>query len=127
MRKNLRQIRGWAKSSGATNYRVYDADLPDYAFALDVYHDVDSSRGAYICLQEYRAPAHIDTRLAQLRIDSAAEVIKSEMACNDEQLSIKRRARQRGDQQYNRLERLNEFHTVSEGCLLYTSPSPRDS
>ncbi len=115
LRKNLRQIRGWAKSSGATNYRVYDADLPDYAFALDVYTDALQPDTSYVCLQEYRAPAHIDARLAQARIDSAAEVVKQELACGDNHLALKRRDRQRGDQQYNRLERLNEFYQVAEG------------
>jgi 23S rRNA (guanine2445-N2)-methyltransferase / 23S rRNA (guanine2069-N7)-methyltransferase len=115
LRKNLRQIRGWAKSSGATNYRVYDADLPDFAFALDVYHDAVAPDTPYVCLQEYRAPAHIDTRLAQSRIDSAAEVVLQELGCQRHHLAIKRRDRQRGDQQYNRLEKLNEFHQVIEG------------
>ena len=115
LRKNLRQIRGWAKSSGATNYRVYDADLPDFAFALDVYHDAVAPDTPYVCLQEYRAPAHIDSGLAQSRIDSAAEVVLQELGCQRHHLAIKRRDRQRGDQQYHRLEKRNEFHQVVEG------------
>jgi len=57
LKKNLRQLSGWAKSAGITNYRIYDADLPDYAFALDVYYGVavNGARVPYVCLQEYKA------------------------------------------------------------------------
>jgi 23S rRNA (guanine2445-N2)-methyltransferase / 23S rRNA (guanine2069-N7)-methyltransferase len=119
LRKNLRQIKGWAKSVGATNYRVYDADLPDYAFALDVYHDVNPAKGPYVCLQEYRPPAQIDKDLAELRLASAAQVVIEQLSCVEDNLAVKRRDRQRGDQQYQRIHRSDVFHQVAEGdCKL---------
>lgn len=119
LRKNLRQIKGWAKSTGASNYRVYDADLPDYAFALDVYHDVNPQQGPYVCMQEYRAPAHIDKTLAELRLTSAASVILDQLPCARNNLSIKRRDRQRGQSQYQRLHKSEIYHQVAEGeCRL---------
>lgn len=121
LRKNLRQLSGWANSAGITNYRVYDADLPDYAFALDVYRG-QTKRGEaepFVCLQEYKAPAHIDQVLAQRRIDAAAQVVIATIECRPENLAIKRRERQRGESQYNRLEKRDLYHQVAEGdCQL---------
>lgn len=117
LRKNLRQLAGWAKSAGITNYRVYDADLPDYAFALDVYRGQSHMSDAepFVCLQEYKAPAHIDQVLAQRRIDAAAQVVIETVGCQPENLAIKRRERQRGESQYNRLEKRDIYHQVAEG------------
>lgn len=37
LRKVAKQRRRWAAREGVTCYRVYDADLPDYAAAIDLY------------------------------------------------------------------------------------------
>ena len=153
LKKNIRSLGGWLKSASVSNYRIYDADLPDFAFALDVYKTID---GSMVSLQEYRAPSHIDPVLAQRRIDAAAPVVCELLACESANLAIKRRQKQKGESQYQRVEKTNRYHEVSEGecrflvnlndyldtglfldhrkvrqwistCLLYTSPSPRDS
>lgn len=116
LKKNIRSIAGWLKSTSTTNYRVYDADLPDFAFALDVYNSVD---GTLVSLQEYRAPSHIDPVLAQQRIDVAAPVVCELLQCAPANLAIKRRQRQRGESQYQRIEKVNRYQEVGEGpCRL---------
>ena len=37
LRKNLKHLGKWARRNDITNYRVYDADLPEYAIAVDLY------------------------------------------------------------------------------------------
>src|SRR5512147_2908214 len=44
--KNARHFRKWARRRGIEAYRVYDRDIPEFAFALDVY-------GKHAHLQEY--------------------------------------------------------------------------
>ena len=112
LKKNIRTLGGWRKSASVSNYRVYDADLPDFAFALDVYSTMD---GVMASLQEYRAPSHIDPVLAQRRIDAAAPVVCELLDCAPDNLSIKRRQRQRGESQYQRVEKTNLYHEVVEG------------
>ena len=111
-KKNIRSLRGWIKSASVSNYRIYDADLPDFAFALDVYR---STEGTMVSLQEYRAPSHIDPVLAQQRIDAAAPVVCELLECAPANLAIKRRQRQRGESQYQRIEKTNRYHEVAEG------------
>ena len=38
--KNLKKQQTWAERSGVTCYRLYDADMPEYAFAIDVYRSL---------------------------------------------------------------------------------------
>ncbi len=116
LKKNIRVLGGWIKSASVTNYRIYDADLPDFAFALDVYQ---SARGIVVSLQEYQAPKHIDPVLAQQRIDAALPVVCELLACDSKDLAVKRRSRQRGETQYQRIEKTNQYHEVVEGrCRL---------
>ncbi len=112
LKKNIRSLGGWLKSASVSNYRIYDADLPDFAFALDVYKTID---GSMVSLQEYRAPSHIDPVLAQRRIDAAAPVVCELLACESANLAIKRRQKQKGESQYQRVEKTNRYHEVSEG------------
>jgi len=37
LRKNLRTLGSWARREGISCYRLYDADMPEYAVAVDVY------------------------------------------------------------------------------------------
>lgn len=46
LRKNVRHFRKWARARGLTAYRVYDRDIPEYSYAVDVY-------GEYVHLVEY--------------------------------------------------------------------------
>ena len=112
LKKNIRALSGWLKSASVTNYRIYDADLPDFAFALDVYQ---SSDGTMVSLQEYRAPSHIDPVLAQRRIDAALPVVCELLGCKAANLAVKRRQRQRAESQYQRIEKTNRYHEVTEG------------
>jgi 23S rRNA (guanine2069-N7)-methyltransferase / 23S rRNA (guanine2445-N2)-methyltransferase len=44
--KNLRQLQKWARDSGVTCYRIYDADMPEYAFAIDSYRVIEEEPAA---------------------------------------------------------------------------------
>ena len=36
LRKNLDSLGEWARKEGIACYRVYDADMPEYAFSIDI-------------------------------------------------------------------------------------------
>jgi 23S rRNA (guanine2445-N2)-methyltransferase / 23S rRNA (guanine2069-N7)-methyltransferase len=44
--KNLKKQQAWADRSGVSCYRLYDADMPEYAFAIDVYRTIEGADGA---------------------------------------------------------------------------------
>ncbi|MFR7796937.1 MAG: hypothetical protein ACLU37_01155 [Collinsella sp.] len=49
-------------------YRVYDADLPDYSAAIDLYEGCPQTPGRWLVIAEYAAPKTIDLALAQARM-----------------------------------------------------------
>src|SRR5690606_31257620 len=59
LRKNLRSSRAWREREGISCYRAYDADLPEYAAAIDVYTEADDPDATWLHVQEYAAPADI--------------------------------------------------------------------
>ena len=69
LRKVAKERAKWARRMGISCYRVYDADLPDYALSLDVFASTDDAR--YLRLEEHPAPASIDADRADVRFADA--------------------------------------------------------
>lgn len=112
LRKNLRHLRRWAQREGVSCYRVYDADIPEYAAALDVYED-------WLHLQEYAPPADIDPAKAERRWRELAAIVPEVMGIPPERLFLKRRQRQKGAAQYQKQADLGLFHQVHEGKAVF--------
>jgi len=68
IKKNLKHIARQAKREDKTSYRIYDADLPDYAFAIDV-------DGDKIYVREYEAPKNIDIKKVERRRQEVLAVL----------------------------------------------------
>jgi 23S rRNA (guanine2445-N2)-methyltransferase / 23S rRNA (guanine2069-N7)-methyltransferase len=115
IRKNHKRLAKWARQHSVSCYRVYDADLPDYAFAIDLYQ----SDATWLHVQEYAPPAGVDPARAQLRRDSVAAVLPQVFGVDATQIVVKTRERQRGAAQYGRQDDRGEFLRVDEGgCAL---------
>ena len=112
LRKNLKRLRRWAQRSGVSCYRVYDADLPEYAVAIDIYAE-------HVHVQEYQAPATIEARLAQRRLREVITVIPEILAVEPDCVYLKTRKRQRGMAQYDRQDQRQECFEVHEGGLRF--------
>ena len=111
LRKNLKRLTPWLRREDVTCYRAYDADIPEYAAAIDVYE-------GRLHIAEYAPPKEIPEhksaeRFAQL-VEGAQEVF--EIASTAE-VAVKQRLRQRGRHQYQRLETTHERVVVREGSV----------
>jgi 23S rRNA (guanine2445-N2)-methyltransferase / 23S rRNA (guanine2069-N7)-methyltransferase len=114
--KNARHLQRWAKRNDVSCYRVYDADLPEFAFSLDRYQSEVAPGLEWFHLQEYQAPATIDLATAEHRIQLAMAVVKQVFAVSDDRLFCKTRSRQRGSGQYQKQDNQGEFFQVREGA-----------
>lgn len=112
--KNLKHLKRWAKRSGVTCYRVYDADLPEFAFALDRYQSAIDPLKEWFHLQEYQAPKNIPEHKAEHRLHIATQAIQNHFNLSDEQLVVKVRQKQKGTLQYEKQDSLGEKITVKE-------------
>ncbi len=94
--KNKKQLSKWIKQNNIECYRLYDADIPEYAVAIDIYGD-------YVHVQEYAAPKNIDERKAQVRFNEALNAITMALHVDEHRLFIKQRRQNKGKQQYEKL------------------------
>src|SRR5690554_6689093 len=108
LEKNRKRLRKWLKQTGETCYRLYDADMPEYALAVDVY----DSR---VHVQEYAPPRSINAAQAQKRLFDALQVIPEVLDIDPAQLVVKRRERQGGKAQYGKQASTGERFQVQEG------------
>ncbi|MBV8801992.1 MAG: bifunctional 23S rRNA (guanine(2069)-N(7))-methyltransferase RlmK/23S rRNA (guanine(2445)-N(2))-methyltransferase RlmL, partial [Gammaproteobacteria bacterium] len=68
LKKNIKHKKRWAGREAITCYRIYDADLPEYAVSIDVYDQ-------FIFVQEYQAPQSIDKDKVVQRLNSVLAVL----------------------------------------------------
>ena len=108
LQKNLKSLGKWARQAGVECYRLYDADMPEYALAIDLYRD-------WVHVQEYAPPRSIDPEKAQTRLLDALAAIPVALGIPAERVVIKRRERQTGTRQYERQGEQGRFMEVSEG------------
>ncbi|MDC0172209.1 bifunctional 23S rRNA (guanine(2069)-N(7))-methyltransferase RlmK/23S rRNA (guanine(2445)-N(2))-methyltransferase RlmL [Gammaproteobacteria bacterium] len=113
LKKNQRKLERWRKKSGISCYRLYDADIPEYAVAVDIY---DQS----IYVQEYAPPNTISEKVARERFAEIKLAVKEFSANFRGKIYYKERRRQKGDSQYERLnEGPSDTLRVSEGTAQF--------
>ncbi len=112
LKKNLKGLSRWLKREQIECYRLYDADMPEYAVAVDCYGD-------WVHVQEYAPPRSIDPRRAFERLQDVISVIPGVLGVKPERVVLKQRRRQQGTSQYERQGQTDHFIEVQEhGCKL---------
>jgi 23S rRNA (guanine2445-N2)-methyltransferase / 23S rRNA (guanine2069-N7)-methyltransferase len=111
LRKNLKKIGKWAKQNHVSCYRLYDADLPEYAVAVDVYQGEQT----WVNVQEYESPKTIDPAKANQRLAGAMMEIPKVLEIPKEQVFLKIRRKQKSTDQYEKQGESGRFHVVEEG------------
>lgn len=94
--KNKKHLAKWAAREGVEAYRVYDADLPEFNVAIDLYKD-------QIVIYEYAAPSEISKTVAETRFNKVVHIVPhvfDDISLAD--IHVKQRSRQRGKTQYER-------------------------
>jgi len=131
LKKNLKKLSNWAKQNRITCYRVYDADLPEYAVAVDIYQGeacrsqltplayIPVGDQTWINVQEYEPPKSIDQHKADQRLAGLLAEIPRILGVNREQVFLKIRRKQKSTDQYEKHDDQGRFHIIEEGgCKL---------
>lgn len=108
IRKNRKRLAPWRKREQVECYRVYDADMPEYAVAVDIY-------GEHVCVAEYQAPKGIDPDAARRRLEEVKAALPDALGVADDDIVYKQRRRQRGTEQYEKRDNSGELISVIEG------------
>ncbi|MFP5597755.1 bifunctional 23S rRNA (guanine(2069)-N(7))-methyltransferase RlmK/23S rRNA (guanine(2445)-N(2))-methyltransferase RlmL [Kluyvera sp. 142486] len=107
LRKNLKKFEKWAKQEGIECYRLYDADLPEYNVAVDRYAD-------WVVVQEYAPPKTVDANKARQRLFDIIAATIAVLGIAPNKLVLKTRERQKGKNQYQKMNEKGDFMEVSE-------------
>jgi len=111
LQKNARKLSPWLKRSGVSCYRLYDADMPEYAVAVDIY-------GESIHVQEYAPPAKIDEAQANRHLSDVRQALVSLYPESRGKLFFKERRRQKGDSQYQPYKTRQPKHRGDNGIFV---------
>lgn len=112
LEKNRRHLRKRLEREGISCFRLYDADLPEYAAAVDVY-------GPYAVVQEYQAPITIPTETARRRLGELIRAVRETLGLPRERVIVKQRRRQGPTDQYQASPDENETVIVDEAGLRF--------
>ncbi len=115
LRKNLARLEPWAQRESIDCYRVYDADMPEYAFAIDLY----GREPRHVYVQEYAAPKSVEEEGARERRREVLAVLPDVLALPAAQIHTRMRKPQKGSEQYEKRAMTNERYVVHEGGLKF--------
>ncbi len=107
LKKNIKNLKGWLKPGDIQCYRVYDADIPEYNAAIDIYGD-------YMVVQEYAAPKNIEVEKSAKRLQEVLYWAPKVLNIPTDKVVLKTRSKQKGTNQYQRVDQSKRFITVLE-------------
>ncbi|MFZ9036243.1 MAG: bifunctional 23S rRNA (guanine(2069)-N(7))-methyltransferase RlmK/23S rRNA (guanine(2445)-N(2))-methyltransferase RlmL [Francisellaceae bacterium] len=110
--KNYKSLTSWAHQQNLDCYRIYDADLPEYAAAIDIYN-------THVHIQEYEAGKNVDAKVAENRLYQMLYVLHDVLDIDYARMHVKQRRRQSGKDQYERLKDDQNFYVVREDRALF--------
>jgi 23S rRNA (guanine2445-N2)-methyltransferase / 23S rRNA (guanine2069-N7)-methyltransferase len=115
LRKNLKALDPWAASEHIECFRVYDADMPEYAFAIDLY----GREGRHAYVQEYAAPRTVNEESARERRREVLAVLPEVLSLPRGHVHSRVRKPQKGTLQYEKRDNVAERHVVHENGLKF--------
>lgn len=108
--KKYRRLRKWAQREDIHCYRVYDADLPDYAVSIDLFEGIARPNkaaggelipsGRWCLISEYAAPSEIDSDLARKRLLDILAITPEVLNVHTNDMYIRIRTHSKGGSQY---------------------------
>ena len=114
IRKNLDRLARWRQQEQVTCFRAYDADIPEYACAVDVYTTLTGE--TWLHVQEYAAPTEIPEATTRKRLNDLLIGVRAVFGLPRERVAVKTRSTGKGGSKYGRFDHRGEFLTVEEGA-----------
>ena len=110
--KNAKHLIKWARRQNIEAFRIYDRDIPQYPLIIDVYGD-------RVHLQEFDTGWLLHADEHQAWLNEAIEAICFVTGFQADDVAVKVRKRQKGEEQYEKTGREGEDFTVQENGRLF--------
>ena len=111
--KNLKELKPLMEKEGVECYRIYDADMPEYAASIDFYMD------KWIVVSEYKAPREIPEEDTKRRLDELILATERATGIDVENIYVKQRSKQKGNDQYTKLANNNRMMLAKENGVRF--------
>ena len=120
--RNLRKLKNWRGGEGVTCFRAYDADIPEYAAAIDVYAEDGGEQRSFLHVQEYAPPAEIPEADVRRRRGELLAGAREAFKVPADRTAMKTRERGKGGSKYGRYQQQGERFVVREhGARLWVN------
>ena len=110
LKKNLKKRQGWSKQAGIEAYRLYDWQIPEYPFYIDIY----GNQVVVYDRTEKRDQSRKDQMLKDIDV-----ALRNLLEITPENIIWKMRERQRGADQYEKVSTKEQRQIVGEGTRKY--------
>ncbi|WP_233522134.1 class I SAM-dependent methyltransferase [Chitinophaga silvatica] len=111
--KVFRHISKSARRQNITCYRVYDDDIPEFPFSIEIYED-------YAYIAEYSRKHTMDEDAHEAWLDNCLELISKVLDISPSKIWVKQRQRKENRQsQYEKLSQESHILTANEGGLKF--------
>lgn len=109
LEKNLKKLKPWAQRAKIEAYRIYDRDIPEYPYIVDIY-------GEFILVYDKSDPIKDANKN---HLPEILQAIESLFNIPTDKVIVKKRERQEGTSQYNKLAETKNYFTVRESQALF--------
>ncbi len=116
--RNQRTLASWLKRESPGCYRLYDADMPEYSFAIDLYAG-DAAEARWLYVQEYLAPREIPEDAVRRRRSEALAALPAATGVPVERIHLRTRKRNARGEQYAKVGEARRFEVVNEQGLKF--------
>ncbi|UXR64090.1 class I SAM-dependent methyltransferase [Bdellovibrio bacteriovorus] len=107
LEKNFKKLKSWAERHQIEAFRLYDRDIPEYPYIVDIYKD------HFLIYDKSDLRDKDKNHLPHVR-----EALKALFKCDDSKVVIKKRERQEGLKQYEKLDAKEDTFVVRESQAL---------
>ncbi|KAF1690435.1 bifunctional 23S rRNA (guanine(2069)-N(7))-methyltransferase RlmK/23S rRNA (guanine(2445)-N(2))-methyltransferase RlmL [Pseudoxanthomonas koreensis] len=122
LQRNLRKLKNWRSGEQVSCFRAYDADIPEYAAAIDVYAEDGGEQRTFLHVQEYAPPAEIPDADVRRRRAELVAAARETFAVPPERVALKTRERGKGGSKYGKYQQQGERFVVREnGARLWVN------
>jgi 23S rRNA (cytosine1962-C5)-methyltransferase/23S rRNA (guanine2445-N2)-methyltransferase / 23S rRNA (guanine2069-N7)-methyltransferase len=104
LEKNYRKLKPWSDRNHFEAYRLYDRDIPEFPYIIDIYKD-------HVVIYD-KSDALKDA--GKNHLPPTLEAVKAILQTPDDKLILKKRVRQEGEDQYEKLDQKRHEFAVQE-------------
>ncbi|MBW2464778.1 MAG: class I SAM-dependent methyltransferase, partial [Deltaproteobacteria bacterium] len=113
LRKNHKRLSRWALQNETSAYRLYDADIPEFNVAVDVYGD------DLVRVEEYRRPKKVEEATADRRLRDVMLVVPQVLGVRPNDVVLRVRGRGGEKPQIERRGDSGTLHPVYDGQEIF--------